>query len=178
MVYLPAPQLSFQRSMLLDLRVWVRFGLALLTFLLLMNTFAPRYVVRGQSMEPSIHNNERLLISPIPYLFDQPQRGDVIVFMRRPDDALIKRIVGLPGETVYLRDGIVYVNDQAISEPYINMPCRVCADRSWTLGPDEFFVLGDNRNVSVDSHVFGPINRQQIVGQVLLRWWPQFEIMH
>ena len=163
--------------MLFDLRVWLRFGLALLIFLLLMNTFAPRYIVRGQSMEPSIHNNERLLISPIPYLLEQPARGDVIVFMRRPDDALIKRIIGLPGETVILSQGRVYVNGAAIAEPYIDTPCQVCADQVWQLGPEQYFVLGDNRNVSVDSHIFGPIHREQIVGQVLLRWWPQVQVM-
>lgn len=177
MVYLPTHQHSIRETIGDALRAGLRFGLTVVVFLLFMNTVAPRYIVHGQSMEPSIHHDERLLISPIPYLLDQPQRGDVIVFMRQPDDALVKRVIGLPGETVYLHRGRVYVNGQLIDEPYISTPCFVCADHVWKLGADEFFVLGDNRNISVDSHIFGPIRRDQIVGQVVLRWWPQLQVM-
>ncbi len=138
----------------------------------------PRSLVEGSSMQPTFYNDERLVISRINYLINKPERGDVVVFNtldpRKPQDMLIKRIIGLPGETVEIRDGAVYINGDLLDEPYIAEPCRptLCSDRRWELGDDEYFVMGDNRNHSNDSRAFGAVSYDHIVGMVIFRYWP------
>jgi signal peptidase I len=107
-----------------------------------------------------------------------PQRGEIIVF-ESPDQPgidppLIKRVIGLPGETVEIRDLQVHINGQPLDEPYINEPCSAsrCPDKIWQLGPDQFFVMGDNRNHSRDSRSFGPIEHAHVIGEALVRYWP------
>ncbi|MBN1966480.1 MAG: signal peptidase I, partial [Anaerolineae bacterium] len=136
-----------------------------------INLLIPRYIVEGSSMQPSFYDGDRIVASNIPYLFDSPQRGDVIILDRpaQPED-LIKRIIGLPGETVTINNGRVYVNDVPLDEPYINAPPDY--HNRWVLGPDEYFVLGDNRNRSNDSHAFGPVSREEILARVLVVYWP------
>ena len=144
----------------------------------------PRSLVDGQSMEPTLHDNDRLVINRVNYLFDKPQRGDVIVMNAvMPRDAakgimLIKRIIGLPGETVEMRDQQVYINGVILDEPYINEPCSFgnCRDAQWELGDDEFFVMGDNRNHSNDSRRFNAVPFNHIVGQAIFRYWPPMDI--
>lgn len=139
---------------------------------LALNIIIPRYQVEGHSMEPSFHSDERVVVSTVHYMLQDPQRGDIVVFEH--DKNLIKRIIGLPGERVHLRDGAVYINGLRLEEDYINSFCRIgtCRDSEWVLGPDEYFVLGDNRSNSHDSHNFGPIHREQIIGRVVMRYWP------
>lgn len=137
-----------------------------------LNVAIPRYEVEGHSMEPSFHSEERVVVSTVHYQLSDPQRGDVVVFEREKN--LIKRVIGLPGETVRLRNGQVFINGQLLQEDYIDRFCTLgtCRDTTWQLGEDEYFVLGDNRVNSHDSHNFGPIHRDQIIGRVLLRYWP------
>lgn len=145
--------------------------LVALAIYLVINLLVPRYEVEGQSMQPSFYDGDRLIASSIPYLLDDPQRGDVIILDRpAASEDLLKRIIGLPGETVTIRDGRVFVNDVPLDEPYINAPPAY--HNTWTLGPDEYFVLGDNRNRSNDSHAFGPVTRAEIVARVLAVYWP------
>jgi signal peptidase I len=137
----------------------------------------PRSEVHGRSMEPTFVEGQRLIISRINYMLGDPQRGDIIVFnspqARDDDPSLIKRVIGLPGELVEIRDGEVYINGQRLDEPYIKEPCtRQCRDRQWQLADDEYFVMGDNRNVSNDSRAFGPIKHSAIIGEALFRYWP------
>lgn len=143
-----------------------------------LNMFIPRYEVEGQSMEPSFHTAERVVVSRINYLFEAPQRGDIVVFRHTSGKNLIKRLIGLPGETISMEQGQVYVNGVALNEPYVAELCSAyaCNNKLWTLGEDEYFVLGDNRNHSLDSHNFGPIHRDQIIGKVLARYWPPDEL--
>ncbi len=145
----------------------------------LLQLAMPRSVVHGSSMEPNFVENQRLVISRVHYLFGDPQRGDIIVFNspspREPDEpSLVKRVIGLPGETIEFRDQQLYINGELMEEPYINGPCTSfrCRDNIWELGPDEYFMMGDNRNVSNDSRAFGPVPRGNLVGEVLLRFWP------
>lgn len=137
-----------------------------------LNLIIPRYEVEGSSMEPSFYSTQRVIVSRLHYLFSDPQRGDIIVFEH--GENLIKRVVGLPGETITLQQGRVYINDVPLEEAYIEEFCRIgtCRDTTWVLGPDEYFVLGDNRVNSNDSHNFGPIHRNQIIGKVVFRYWP------
>lgn len=137
-----------------------------------LNVIIPRYEVEGSSMEPSFHTAQRVIVSRLHYLFTDPHRGDIVVF--KHGDNLIKRIIGLPGETITLRQGRVYIDGTYLQEDYIEDYCGIgtCRDTTWELGPDEYFVLGDNRPNSNDSHNFGPIHRDQIIGKVILRYWP------
>ena len=140
----------------------------------------PRSLVDGQSMEPTFHHDDRLVISRLNYLLDRPQHGDIVVFNAvDPRDAelglmLIKRIIGIPGDRVDLHNQQILINDVMIDEPYIYEACSVnkCQDNTWVLGEDEYFVMGDNRNHSNDSRVFDTVPFDHIVGQVVLRYWP------
>ncbi len=142
----------------------------------LVNLASARYMVQGQSMYPNFDDEQVLYVSRLHYLLGDPERTDIVVFHfpNDPRDDYIKRVIGVPGDFVEIRDTLVYVNGQALDEPYINEACTPgrCPDKSWMLGPDEFFVMGDNRNHSSDSRAFGPVQRQFIVGEVLVRYWP------
>lgn len=129
-------------------------------------------VVFGQSMEPNLSQNQRLIVDKVSYRFHPPQRDDIIVLdLPEMDEMLVKRIVGLPGEVVEVRDGIVYVNGDALPEPYEHDATPYDME-AITLGPLYYFVLGDNRGNSNDSRVFGPAHRDHILGRVWLRYWP------
>ncbi|MCB9450015.1 MAG: signal peptidase I [Anaerolineaceae bacterium] len=144
----------------------------------LLEMAIPRSIVQSISMEPNLIENQRLVISRLSYLLDNPHRGEIVVFLppdHRPEDPpLIKRLIGLPGETVEFRNTELYIDGVRLDEPYINEPCDafMCSDRVWVLGPDEYFMMGDNRNHSHDSRSFGPVKRERIVGRAVLRYWP------
>lgn len=137
------------------------------------------FYVRGASMEPTFEDREYLLIDEISYRFSEPQRGDVVVF-RYPRDKtefFIKRVIGLPGDTVEIKNGKVTVTNDAhtggvvLEEEYILQPATQGTEHV-TLNPNEYFVLGDNRSASLDSRSFGPIKDEHIVGKVWLRGLP------
>jgi len=138
-------------------------------------------VVPTGSMEPTIQVNDRLVIEKISYLFDAPQRGDIIVF-QAPEkalaasgsttkDAFLKRVIGLPGETVEVRAGDVFIDGEAIYETYIKAPPNY-AFGPRTVPANEYLVLGDNRNGSLDSHVWGFLPEDTIIGKASVRFWP------
>ena len=131
----------------------------------------------GESMEPNFHNNEYVLVNKIEYLFQQPQRGDVIVFRYPldPSEDFIKRIIGLPGDTVQTTPDSVRVDSVVLHEPFISIPSNI-ANETWKLAPDQFFVMGDNRDNSLDSRFWGPLDRSYIVGKVVLSYWPLNEL--
>lgn len=142
----------------------------------LVNLATARFIVEGPSMQPSFETGQFLIVSRVHYLLDRPTYGDIIVFHypNDPQDDYIKRVIGLPGDVVEIRDTAVYVNGEPLDEPYILEDCResMCRDNRWELDDDEYFVMGDNRNHSSDSRRFGPVERQYIVGEALLRYWP------
>jgi signal peptidase I len=144
----------------------------------LVNLATVRFFIDGPSMQPNFHAGEFLVVSRLSYLMGEPEKGDVVVFNApgaRPDDPpLIKRLIGMPGDTVEIRDTQVYVNGALLDEPYINEPCSqsMCRDAAWELGSNEYFFMGDNRNNSRDSRRFGPVVREQVVGEALVRYWP------
>jgi len=135
-------------------------------------------IVYGQSMEPSLFEKQRLIIDKVSYHFFPPKRDDIVV-IAMPDmqEMLVKRVIGLPGETVEVREGVVYVNGQALSEPFLRDMGHE-TDAPIVLGPLNYFVMGDNRDNSNDSRSFGPVQRDYILGRVWLRYWPlnQFNI--
>jgi signal peptidase I len=144
----------------------------------LVNLASVRFIVEGPSMQPNFETGQFLIVSRINYLLGEPQRGDIVVFHPpgKPSDEppYIKRVIGLPGETVEIRNAHVYINGIELSEPYINEPCipARCEDQTWELGSDEFFVMGDNRNHSSDSRAFGPVKHDTVIGEALVRYWP------
>jgi signal peptidase I len=144
----------------------------------LVNLATVRFFIDGPSMQPNFYAGQFLVVNRMSYMLGAPDRGDVVVFNapgNGPDDPpLIKRLIGLPGETVEIRATLVYVNGDLLDEPYIKESCSDsrCRDASWTLGPNEYFFMGDNRNNSKDSRVFGPVPRDRIVGEAFLRYWP------
>ena len=140
------------------------------------------FYVQGASMEPNFYDREYLLVDEISYRFREPERGEVVVF-RYPEDPreyFIKRIIGLPGETLKIDNGGVYLLDKStnswtkLAESYLVSDSDTLAFEAQqvTLGPDEFFVLGDNREHSRDSRYFGPLNRRYLIGRVMFRGLP------
>lgn len=134
------------------------------------------YRIEGFSMEPNFHDGQFLLVNKLQYLFGHPTRGDVIIFHypANPKKNYIKRVIGLPGEKVQVVAGKVFVNGARVQEPY---PYNF-ADYDWgpiTIGPDEYFVLGDNRPESSDSHSWGMLPAKNIVGKAWVSYWPPNE---
>jgi signal peptidase I len=181
-VYTPQPEPEFQQEPENDehpswdwLKELIQLALIVVLMRVGMDTFLPRYVVDGASMEPNFHTSERVIVDRVTMLLSGPSRGDVIVLdsPNVPDELLIKRVIGLPNENIRIVDGRVYVNDELLDEPYVKEYCsyRSC-NGEWQLGPDEYFVLGDNRNHSLDSHSFGPIPASSIKGVARVRYWP------
>jgi signal peptidase I len=137
-----------------------------------VNFATGRFRVEGDSMQPTLHPDQYVLIDKVSYRLNPPQRGDVVVF-RYPLDPtrdFIKRVIGLPGETVAVANGVVTVNGQPLDEPYIAAPPNYV--NNWSLGPDQYFVLGDNRNSSSDSHSWGPLERGHLIGKAVFVYWP------
>jgi signal peptidase I len=140
-----------------------------------MDTFLPRYVVDGASMQPNFATSQRVIVDRVTMMLSGPSRGDVVVLdsPQTKDELLIKRVIGLPNETIVIQDGRVYVDGKLLDESYVNNFCtmRSC-NGEWQLGPDQYFVLGDNRSHSLDSHAFGPVSRSSIIGIARVRYWP------
>ena len=144
-----------------------------LVIAVLINLFvAQGTYVHGQSMEPNLHTDQRLIVEKVSYRLRDPRRGDIVV-VRVPDHEvpLIKRVIGLPGETVEIREGRVWVDGQPLDEVYLeNIQQR---DYGPSTVPDlHVFVMGDNRNHSNDSRFFGPVHVDQIWGRAWLSYWP------
>ncbi|MDD5146093.1 MAG: signal peptidase I [Candidatus Pacebacteria bacterium] len=138
------------------------------------------FFVRGQSMEPNFENGDYLIIDELSYRFRSPERGEAIVF-KYPQDTTqryIKRIIGLPGETVEIENGKITIYKEN-SEPkilnesdYLSLNIQTTGNLKITLGENEYFVLGDNRPVSSDSRRWGTVPKDDIIGRVYLRAWP------
>jgi signal peptidase I len=137
-----------------------------------VNFATGRFRIEGSSMEPSMHPNQYVLVDKVSYKLGNPKRGDVVVFNYplATERDFIKRVIGLPGETVTIQGGVVSINGQPLQEPYISQAPDY--ENSWTLGPDQFFVLGDNRNSSLDSHSWGPLDRHYLIGRAVFVYWP------
>jgi len=144
------------------------------------------FFVKGASMEPNFHDREYLIIDELSYRFHEPSRGQVIVFRypRNPQEYFIKRVVGLPGEQVQIKDGKVIVYNESnpdgltLSEKYLPSDLMTFSqdDTKINVGSDEYYVLGDNRGASKDSRYFGTVNKSFVTGKVLFRGWPVDEI--
>ena len=159
---------------------WIFYiGFVIVLTYLIITFVGQRTVVDGRSMNPTLNDRDNLIVEKLSYRFSDPQRFDIIVFPPQgaPNEHYIKRIIGLPGETVQIdEEGNIYINGEILEEDYgletIANPGR--ASEPITLGDDEYFVLGDNRNNSTDSRSekVGNVKRDTITGRAWLRIWP------
>jgi signal peptidase I len=170
-------------GLLLDLFETIVVGISI--FLIVYFGFMQPHQVSGVSMVPNFDNGEYLLTDKVSYKLRSPQRGEVAVF-HAPASAncpkgtgcdFIKRVIGVPGDTVEVRDGMIYLNGERLSEDYIpsdftTKPGEYSTNRVISLGPDEYFVVGDNRSHSSDSRAWGPITSDLIVGRAFFSYWP------
>ncbi len=146
--------------------------------LLLVQYVGQRTEVSGDSMNATLEDGDNLIIYKLGYRLSDPERFDIIVFpfKHEEDTYYIKRIIGLPGETVQIQDGLIYIDGEVLEESYGNavMTWEGIAENLITLGEDEYFVLGDNRNNSSDSRdpSVGLIKREDIIGKASVRIWP------
>ncbi len=140
---------------------------------IVINALTGRYQVHGQSMEPSLHNGQYLIASKVAYWLHPPERGDVVVLTPPHGDSpvpYIKRVIGVPGDLVEVREQRVWVNGIALNEPYLNAPPNYPGN--WVIAAGQYFVLGDNRNNSSDSHTWGLLPEDHILGKAFFSYWP------
>ncbi|WP_139492047.1 signal peptidase I [Brevibacillus dissolubilis] len=143
------------------------------------------YAVHGESMMATLHNNERVVVNKAIYHLQQPDRGDIVVFHATPTEDYIKRVIGLEGDRVEVVDDVLYINGEAVDEPYLAEKRKEAADMGLpltenvapvTVPPGHVFVMGDNRRNSRDSRELGPIPLEQLVGRTELVYWPFTDI--
>ncbi len=168
-------------------------GLAVVVFLVI-SMLTGRFEIRQMSMQPNFYAGQRVLVSRLPnslspwlaeiaYAAGEQQpvrlglvRGQIVIFYRpgQPGTPLIKRVIGVPGDTIRIANGVVWVNGQRLDEPYVQGAATTCSTfcGPLELGPDMYYVMGDNRPDSLDSRTFGPISGDDIIGRVVLRYWP------
>ncbi len=173
-----------KRSAARNVAEWLAVLAGALVVALLVQAFLFKaFYIPSESMEPTLHVGDRVLVNRFSYDLDDVDRGDIVVF-ERPEswgsadvDDLIKRVIGLPGEEITFEDNQVHVDGEAIEEPWLpdgtrqDRPWEAC-DPSCELGPDEIFVLGDNRDNSEASNRHGPLDFDRVIGHAIIRVWP------
>lgn len=158
------------------------FFITIATVYLIVTFVAQRTIVQGHSMEYTLMNGDNLIIDKLSYRFHDPERFDIVAFPVTEEDGrkthYIKRIIGLPGETVQVTDGKIYIDGKELDESYGREVIHegYQAEEEITLGDDEYFVMGDNRNNSTDSRMIGPIKKEIILGKAWFRFWPLTEM--
>lgn len=192
------PGISSRRKLWRDV---LEIILLIVTIYTCVNLSTARAIVEGSSMKPNFETGQLVIVNRFAYYFGQPERGDVVILHNPAErcknvvknrsvislpfivpaesdhcEDLIKRVIGLPGETVEIRPGELhselYVNGTLIEEAYIFEKFNNSTNKNWKLADNQYFVLGDNRNNSYDGSEFGPITRDLIVGQAWVRYWP------
>ncbi|MEK7634574.1 MAG: signal peptidase I [Patescibacteria group bacterium] len=160
--------------------------IAIVSVIIIRSFIVQPFLVYGSSMEPNFHNNDYLLIDEISYRFKNPERGEVIVFKYPGNENYyyIKRIIGLPGEEIQVKDGKITIFNQnfpegfVLDEDYIPTNLETTGNgQKIKLEAEKYFVLGDNRQFSFDSRGWGPLSENEIIGMVRLRLWPLNKVM-
>lgn len=137
-----------------------------------INAISARIRVDSFSMEPTLFKGNYVVVDKLSYKIGSPDRGDIIVFHYppNPDEQYIKRVVGLPGDRIHISGGRVFVNEELLAEPYLRVPTKSGGD--WVVPEDSLFVMGDNRNNSSDSRVWGVVPFENLVGKAFVVYWP------
>ena len=178
----PPPARRRQRSSALSWFVTV--ALAVLVAIVVRSFLLQMFWIPSESMAPTLEENDRVVVSKLGDVAN-PSRGDIIVFSRPPglvsgEEHLIKRVIGLPGDRVAFADGGVFINDQPLPEPYLPPGTETLQltdpgcllDDPCVVGPDQYWMMGDNRDESADSRRFGAIESDTIVGRAFVTVWP------
>ena len=171
----PPPQPGGGRRLVRFIREVLETVLPALLIALLINVFVGQATrVEGQSMEPNLHSEQRLVVEKLSYRFHGPQRFDIVVLKvpSQGEELLIKRVIGLPGETVEIREGNVYINGTLLDEPFTDEHTQGGRHDQVTVPPLHVYVLGDNRDRSNDSRSFGPVPIENVIGRAWLSYWP------
>jgi signal peptidase I len=176
----PDPKGGSDRSGWRNLVEWVVIIAAALLVALVVKTFLfQAFYIPSESMEPTLSPGDRVLVNKLSYHFHPIHRGDIVVFKAPPGEAsdptikdLIKRVIGLPGDTIEERDGKVWINDKPLNEPYLAADTPTTSLTKHVVAPGQYFVLGDNRTNSKDSRFIGAIPESLIVGRAFVRVWP------
>lgn len=160
----------------------IRFAIIAILIVVPIRLFiAQPFIVSGSSMDDTFHSGQYLIVDQLSYYFRAPERGEVVIFRppSQPDDFYIKRVIGVPGDTVLIEENTVIITNESykngfiLDEPYTREPMSTNTPRQpWVLGPDDYFVMGDNRNQSQDSRVFGIVSESAIRGRAWLRLFP------
>ena len=174
----PRPQPSHGRNG----RAAIEWGIlivAALVIAIVIRTFVfQAFYIPSESMVPTLRVGDRVLVNKLSYKLHDPRRGDIVVFKAPPAAEtadikdLVKRVVGLPGETIEGKDGRIFINGTVLSEPYLPKDVKSRTFGPEKVPPDSYFMLGDNRQYSKDSTFFGPIKRDKFIGRVFMRIWP------
>ena len=174
--------MSYKEFFIAAYEVLKLFVFSIVAMLILRNYLISPFFVKGASMEPNFFENEYLIVDEITYRFQPEKRGDIVVFRypQNQKEFFIKRLIGLPGEEVQIKDNNVTIFNEehpegfVLDEFYLGEGVSTVAanEERIKVGANEIFVLGDNRNVSKDSRVFGPVNKSFLIGRVLFRGWP------
>ena len=174
------PQCEPRRRRFFEARYWLRDLVLslLLAFIVIVFLYQP-VQVEGTSMMPSLANHERIFINKFIYRLEPIQRGDIVVFFYplEPSKSYIKRVIGLPGERVSIEDGTVYIDGKPLAESYV--PSSYLDHQSYPdvdVPPDHYYVLGDHRESSNDSRVWGTVDRKYIYGKAVFVYWPFHEM--
>lgn len=174
----------FKRIAKFFLDIFQTIVISLAVFVILYQFAAQPHKVRGTSMEPNYHDGEYILTEKVRYYFEDPQRGDVVVFKFPNNKELdyIKRIVALPGETVSIRDNSIFIDGRELSEAYLapgtftSGHSAISNGGSFNVPAGEYVVMGDNREHSSDSREWGAVPREDVVGRAFFRYWPPSDI--
>lgn len=177
----PAHQ-EHRRSTTRNVVEWVAVVVGAVVVALLVKTFLVQaFRIPSESMVPTLEQGDRVLVNKLSYRLHDIHRGDVVVFTRPPElqggpgepDDLIKRVIGLPGDTLVARDGSMYVNGRKLEEPYLPAGTSTTnLDQPVKVPEGQIFVMGDNRTNSQDSRFFGPVPQSTVVGRAFLVMWP------
>ncbi len=169
----PPPQPSFLVGVGNALRELIETLLLTLVIFLLIRFAVQNFRIEGFSMEPNFHDGQFLLVNKIIYMFHPAERGDVVIFRypNNPSRDFIKRIIGLPGDKLEIVNGRVIINGDLLNETY-PLNAGTYSYGPTTVGPGEYFVLGDNRNNSSDSHSWGLLPAKDIIGKAWVSYWP------
>ncbi|MDF2556748.1 MAG: lepB [Bacillales bacterium] len=169
-----------------EVRDWIiALGVAIIAALLIRTFLFAPVLVDGQSMMPTLHDQNRMIVNKIGYIVGEPKRGDIVVFHATQDRDYIKRVIGLPGDTIEYKDDVLFINGKEVKEPYLDKYKSQIDEGTLTdnfslealhgmkkIPKGEYWLMGDNRRFSQDSRHLGPIKRDKILGKTSLVFWP------